>query len=75
MTDCEFLKKCLFFNDKLENMPKAADMMKETYCQWRYTECARYKIANVLGKSAVPHDVFPSDDRRATKILINHDMK
>ena len=75
MPDCEFLKGCLFFNDKLENMPKAADMMKKTYCQWRYTECARHKIAIVLGRSAIPNDVFPSDDRRATKILIDQDMK
>jgi len=74
-TDCEFLEKCLFFNDKLENMPKAADMMKKMYCKWNYKKCARRVIATTLGPSAVPTDLFPSDQNRSSEILIQYDMK
>ena len=75
MADCEFLEKCLFFNDKLENMPKATDMMKKMYCKWHYTKCARYKIAITMGRSAIPDDMFPGDDRQATELLLHYDMK
>ena len=75
MTDCEFLTKCLFFNDKLENMPKASDMMKNMYCRWNYTKCARYMVAITLGKSAVPGDMYPADQRRANEMLLHYDIK
>ena len=74
-TDCEFLKECMFFNDKLKNMPKASDVMKKMYCKWHYTKCARYKIASTLGKSALPEDMFPGDHGRATEMLLQYDMK
>ena len=75
MTNCEFLEKCLFFNDKLENMPTASDMMKSMYCRWNYAKCARYIIAINLGKSAVPHDMFPADQRQANEMLLQYDIK
>ena len=75
MKNCEFLQKCLFFNDKLKNMPKASDMMKKMYCRWNNTKCARYMVATTLGKSAIPHDMFPGDHRRANEILIQYDIK
>ena len=75
MTDCEFLKECPFFHDKLKNMPTAADMMKKMYCKWHHTKCARYKIAITMGKSAVPNDMFPGDTLRADEILIQFEMK
>ncbi|UCD66530.1 MAG: hypothetical protein JSW69_02605 [Deltaproteobacteria bacterium] len=75
MTYCEFISECMFFNDKLKNMPTASDMMKKMYCQWHYTKCARYKIATTLGKRAVPADMFPGDSRRADDMLIHYDIK
>ncbi len=75
MPDCELLAECLFFNDKLKNMPTASDMMKKMYCKWHYTKCARYKIAINLGKQAVPKDLFPGDTLRASELLIQYDIK
>jgi hypothetical protein len=69
MNDCELLEKCPFFNDKLKDMPTASDMMKKIYCQWHYKECARYKVAGVVGKDRVPSDLFPSDKERAAVLL------
>jgi len=71
MTDCEYLEKCPFFNDKLEKMPKASDMMKKIYCRWDYTRCARYSIAITMGKSKVPDDLFPGDNHRANEMLLH----
>jgi len=75
MTDCEFLEKCPFFNDKLTNMPTASDMMKKMYCKWNHTKCARFKIATTMGRSAVPNNMFPSDTLRADELLIQFEMK
>jgi hypothetical protein len=75
MTDCEWLAKCPFFNDKLKNMPTASDTMKNMYCRWNFAKCARYKVAVILGKKKVPTDLFPGDSHRADVILIQENKK
>jgi len=75
MADCELLEKCLFFHDKLKNMPSAADSMKRLYCRWNFAKCARYKVAIALGRREVPLDLFPGDTRRAENILVQHSKK
>lgn len=74
MADCELLKKCLFFNDKLDNMPSAAKTLKDLYCRWNFAKCARYKVATAVGKENVPADLFPGDFRQATDFLVNYSM-
>lgn len=74
MPNCEFLEKCSFFNDKMQNMPSAADMMKEMYCQLNYKECARYMIFVALGKEKLPSNLFPGDRVKARVILIQHNQ-
>ncbi len=69
MKDCELLTKCLYFNDKLKNMPTASEMVKNMYCRWHYEECARYRVAMVLGTEYVPPDLFPPETERADKLL------
>ncbi len=75
MKHCEFIEKCLFFNNKLKNMPKATDSLKAMYCKWNYAKCARYKIAVTLGPSAIPDDLFPGDIKQADELLIRFDIK
>ena len=75
MAHCELIEKCLFFSDKLKNMPSASETMKKLYCRWNYAKCARYKVAIVLGKENVPLDLFPGDTLRAEDILIQHNRK
>ena len=48
MTGCELLPKCLYFNDKLKNMPIASGLAKTMYCLWHYEECARFMVARVM---------------------------
>lgn len=75
MADCELLEKCLFFNDKLKNMPAASDTLKNIYCRWNFIKCARYKVAGVVGREKVPADLFPGDFRKATAFLMQYDKK
>jgi hypothetical protein len=69
MKDCELLSKCLYFNDKLKNMPIASEIVKKMYCRWHYEECARYRVAMVLGPENVPTDLFPPEAERADRLL------
>jgi hypothetical protein len=69
MADCEKTSGCLFFNDKLANMPSLAAMMKERYCKGDFSKCARYIVCTALGKEKVPEDLFPAMLERANQII------
>jgi len=69
MDECEKLSACLFFNDKLQNMPAISGMMKERYCKKDKLKCARYRISQALGKDKVPIDLFPNMEFRANQII------
>ena len=40
MADCERLMTCPFFSDRMENMPKVAELIKQTFCHGDKTQCA-----------------------------------
>lgn len=69
MTDCELTTKCLFFNDKMANMPSTANMMKRKYCQGDFEHCARYIVCKALGRENVPADLTPSQADRAKQLV------
>ncbi len=69
MADCEMLAKCLFFNDKMANMPAMAEMMKKKYCRGDNSKCARYMVCTRLGREKVPPDLNPSQLDRAEALL------
>lgn len=69
MERCELLDGCLFFNYHMKNMPTASEMMKKMYCLWHYEQCARYKVASVLGRKKIPADLFPYETLRAKTLL------
>jgi hypothetical protein len=74
MADCKYLPKCLYFKDKLKNMPIASELVKTMYCLWHYDECARYKVAMAMGSENVPSYLFLPETERAANILalFNH---
>ncbi len=69
MADCEMLTTCIFFNDKMANMPAMATLFKEHYCRRTPAACARLRIATTLGRPRVPADLFPNQDDRAKAII------
>ena len=69
MADCELLEKCIFFNDKMANMPATADMFKDRYCKNDNSECARYMVFKALGREKVPPNLFPNMKDKVQAII------
>ena len=69
MADCELLEGCVFFNDKMANMPATAELYKDQYCRENNLECARFMVFKALGKEKVPLDLFPNMKEKAQEII------
>ncbi len=69
MSDCECLKGCIFFNDKMKDVGGIGAMFKKRYCLGDNTQCARYMVFKKLGKPAVPSDLYPNQQDRAKQLL------
>jgi hypothetical protein len=71
MADCELLKTCIFFTDRMAHMPKTTNMVKSKYCRGSSSECARYRVFVALGREKVPSDLFPGQLEDAKEIIKN----
>jgi hypothetical protein len=69
MADCMCLPKCVFFNDKMADMPATAERMKTKLCRGDNAQCARFMVFNTLGRDKVPGNLYPNMVERA-KVLI-----
>lgn len=69
MAECELIQGCIFFNNKMQNMPATADIVKKKYCKNAYTSCARHMVFKALGRPKVPADLFPQQAEKAEKII------
>ena len=67
MAECECLKACIFFNDKMSGMPSMADIMKKKYCLGNHNDCARYMVFKAKGKGNVPSTLFPNQQAEAKR--------
>jgi hypothetical protein len=67
--DCPYLAPCPFFNDRMAKMPATADVFKASYCRRSYTDCARFRVAEKLGKEKVPADLFPNQTERGAELV------
>jgi hypothetical protein len=69
MSDCKCLPLCPFFNDKMQNMPAAANLLKKRLCQGDNANCARYMVLCALGREKVPSDLSPNQTERAAILI------
>ena len=69
MADCELIEKCVFFHERMANMPGTAALTKNQLCKTDNSQCARYMIVQAIGREAVPGDLFPNEIERAQKII------
>lgn len=69
MPDCKCLPQCLFFNDKMQNMPTAAGLLKKRLCQGDNSQCARFMVLTALGREKVPVDLSPNQLDRAKTLI------
>ena len=66
---CVCLEQCPFFNDRMKNMPTTASVLKQRLCMSGWQACARHMVFEVLGREAVPSDLYPDEVDRARAIL------
>jgi hypothetical protein len=69
MPDCECLKGCPFFNDKMKDDKGLGSILKKRYCLDDNTKCARYMVFKKLGKPAVPPTLYPNMVDKANEII------
>jgi hypothetical protein len=69
MGECELTAGCIFFNDKMADMPSMASMMKTVYCKSDPGKCARYMIVKAVGRDKVPTDLFPNQVDKAAAVI------
>ncbi len=69
MSECELIKTCIFFNDKMADMPSTAEIFKNLYCKGEFNNCARMIIVKALGRGNVPPDLFPNQAEKALEIV------
>lgn len=62
MLICDLNETCIFFNDKMPDMPDVAGYLKDKYCRGRYEECARFRIFQEFGREHVPAGLFPNEE-------------
>ena len=68
MTTCELSDTCLFFNDKMPDMPAVAGYLKDKYCHGSFAACARYQIYREFGRENVPSELFPNEEALVSDI-------
>jgi hypothetical protein len=72
MFECDIIKECPFYNDRMLNMPAFSNSMKKIFCHVDNSDCARHMIKETLGLMKIPHDLFPNESERAREIIKNH---
>ena len=68
MEECELLKGCLFFNDKMDIEAGLGAMFKARYCKGNFQKCARYIVAKAQGRDKVPANLYPNMLEQAQKL-------
>ena len=70
MAECPLLTRCPFFYLlHLEMSGRMADVYTRRYCTGDSSQCAIYMVFIVLGEEGVPADLFPSQRKRAQRII------
>lgn len=59
---CELSNTCIFFNDKMPDMPAVAGYLKDKYCRGTFKTCARFQIYSEFGRENVPSGLFPNEE-------------
>lgn len=61
MVICELCDTCIFFNDRMPDMPGVAGYLKDKYCRNDFEACARFQIYKKFGRENVPDGLFPNE--------------
>ncbi len=67
--ECELLKTCPFYTDKMPIDHGLGALYKKRYCEGGKDKCARYLVFSKLGREHVPVDMYPNMWERAQAII------
>lgn len=56
----------------MNNMPATANVMKKRYSLGDNSQCARFMVAQTLGRNKVPTDLFPNQYDKTKKLTDNN---
>ncbi len=73
MGECEFFKGCTFFQENPVEKPDKIEELKEKYCRNNSLNCARYMIAQAVGKEKIPPHLSPDEKTIAYQIIAELD--
>lgn len=63
------MTNCIFFNDKMKNMPSTAEQFKKRFCKGDNGDCARYMVFKAAGRERVPQDLFPNQHDKVGAVM------
>lgn len=75
MAQCELVQGCFFTMDFSNNLPAQLAVIKRTYCNQDFKQCARYIIAKNLDLGKVPDDLDPTDMEAVDLLLCSAPRK
>jgi hypothetical protein len=70
MVISELCYTCIFFNDKMSDMPAVAGYLKDKYCRKDFDSCARFQIYKEFGRENVPEGLFPNEGDMVMEIAV-----
>ena len=65
---CELMKSCFFFVNSPADS-NAVELLKDVYCRGNQQQCARYRIAQAVGREHVPPTLYPNQTHRVEGII------
>lgn len=66
---CELLSCCQFFNNKMKDMPKTAEYIRNNVCRGEYESCTRYRIYKEFGGDHIPFSLHSDDNEEVKKVI------
>jgi len=73
MCKCRLLDTCPFFAEKLEDVDGIYVIYVNKYCLGKFSDCARFVVAEKYGREHVPFNLYPSQQQRA-KVLVQNQL-
>lgn len=67
---CTHNEQCAYFKQEhMQRLTGLASLYRGRYCEADHEQCARHKVLEVLGGTAVPTDMRPNDHAQAQQML------
>jgi len=70
LKECDWLTSCPFFDDPVGYSPELGTLLVERFCRREYHGCDRRIYRTIVGASAVPDAMLPTDYEELETVLL-----